>query len=471
MKRVLAILIALVMLVAFAAACGEKTTTNPPPAGNSESPQSSAPPPSQSVAPAPASPSGTQVDTASGQGAAGEATGESVPFPNANKDGTVNLDTIAHYDVNYDYSQNERYKVTYIAQDGGPLYQMSAVAYEHWAPLFNMDWFGFQNAGGDADMYMTLLQNSLDQGVRAFILDPDTTIVPTVKALMDQYPNAAWLTQMAAPRDGTSGPGIPIGGNMVNNYIGFDNYDAGIQVTQKILDWKKENLSNVPWDDIAMLCMQFSTSPPLEERVIGTRDLWNQTTGLPGNFFTADASTFGINFQGGLDAVGPVITTNTDYKYWLVNGLIDDFAMAASAVIDQQGLTDNSCVACFGGSGWISQMDAGQHDSFRYALFTAQNLYAEPIIGGVYSFLEGWATPENIWPSWVKWDDKGGDGHTFSNLRLPTVWLTPDTYKHYLAWTDMYAGANAFPNYPRDGIALDAYSPFVSEVPADFKAP
>lgn len=183
-------------------------------------------------------------------------------YPNANADGSINLDTIAHYDENYDYTQNEKIKCTYIAQDGGPLYQQSAAAYEHWAPLFNMEWAGFISSNGDADLYMTSLQNQLDQGVKAFILDPDNTIFPSVVDLMKDYPDTAWMSQMSAPRDGTSGDGIPNGGNMIHPYVGFDNYDAGIQVTTKLLQWKEENLPDVAWSDIAFLAMQFSTSPP-----------------------------------------------------------------------------------------------------------------------------------------------------------------------------------------------------------------
>jgi hypothetical protein len=148
-------------------------------------------------------------------------------------------------------------------------------------------------------------------------------------------------------------------------------------------------------------------------------------------------------------------------------GLIDDLAQAAAAVIDQQGLTDNSCVVTFGGSGLQMQWDQGQFDSFRYALFTAQNLYAEPIIGAVYAYLNGWATPDTIWPSWVKYDDHGGEGRSLPQLRLPTVWLEPDTYKHYLEWTDMYAKADAYP-YSQEGINIDDFTPFI-EVPADYK--
>jgi hypothetical protein len=217
--------------------------------------------------------------------------------------------------------------------------------------------------------------------------------------------------------------------------------------------------------------MEFSTSPPLHERVICAERAWRAETGTgDNNVFIADCVSGGINLQSGIDAIGPVISTHSEFKNWLIVGLIDDWALAAASVIDSQGLTDGSCVVTFGGSGLQMQWDAGQQDSFRYALFTAQNLYAEPILGAVYAYLNGWATPDNIWPSWVKWDDHGTGDHTYSQLRLPTVWLTYDNYKHYLEWTDMYAHAEAYP-YSQDGIALDAYSPFVDEVPADFKAP
>ena len=388
-------------------------------------------------------------------------------YPNAAADGTIDLNTIAHYDPDYDYTQNEKYKVCYIAQSGGPLYEQSAKAYEHWAPLYNMEWAGYISTNGDSDLYQTTLQNMLDQGVRAFILDPDNTIFNAVVKKMDEYPDAQWMSQMSAPRDGAEGEGVAFGGNMTHPYVGFDNYDAGIQVTKKILEWKEENYPDVPWSEFGMLCMQYSTSPPLEQRVTATRDLWIETTGSDANFFTADAATYGITLQGGIDAAGPVISVNSNIKYWLINGLIDDFAQAAASIIDQQGLTETTCIACFGGSGLQTQWDAGQEDSFRYALFTAQNLYAEPIIGAVYAYLNGWATPQSIWPKWINYNDCGKPGETYPQLRLPTVWLEPETYKHYLEWTDMYANATAY-DYPQDGITLDDYSPFVDLVPPEF---
>lgn len=390
------------------------------------------------------------------------------PYPHANPDGSINLDKIAHYDHEYDYTQNPRYKIAYLAHESGPLYQQSADAYEHWAPLFNCEWAGFLSAGGDSDLFLTNLQNMIDQGVTGFILDPDATIFPAVKALIEQYPDVHWMSQMAPPRDGASGEGVPVGGHLINPYVGFDNFDAGRQQTIKLIEWKKENYPDVPWEEIGFVAFDFSTSPALHERVIGAEEVWLAETGSLDNFFIADAVSSGINLQSGIDTVGPIISTK-DYKYWLVMGLIDDFAQAAASVLDQQGLTDTSCVVTFGGSGLQMQWDNGQQDAFRYALFTAQNLYAEPILGAVYAYLNGWATPDSIWPSWVKWDDHGTDGHTYSQLRLPTVWLKYETYKHYLEWTDMYAKADAYP-YSQEGISMDDYSPFI-DVPEEYKAP
>ncbi|NLB28740.1 MAG: hypothetical protein GX823_00705, partial [Clostridiales bacterium] len=442
MKKLLVIL--LVLALAFTLfACGDNGTP--------------------STTPTPDSGGSTTPDNSGGGGGGGGGGSDPVdpgdsgggsPYPNANPDGSINLDTIAHYDSNYDYTQNERVKSCYIAQDGGPLYQMSAVAYEHWSPLMNMDWVGFLSSNGDAVLYMDILQQQLDQGVKCFILDPDTTIVPAVVELMDKYPDAAWMTQMAAPRDGATGEGLPPGGNMVNSYVGHDNAQAGIDVSKKVIEWKEKNFPDVPWEEVGFLVVAFSTSPPLQERVDASRAVWLEKTGLPDNFFVADAATYGINYQGGLDAVSPVITTNTHIKYWIGNGLIDDFAQAAATVIDQMGLTDNSCIAAFGGSGAITQWDSGQDDSFRYALFTAQTLYGEPIIGGVYACLQGWATPDTLWPSWVKWDDHGADGHTYSKLMLPTVGLEYNECKDYLEWRDLYANATSF-NYPEQVVSID----------------
>lgn len=448
MKKVLALLLAVVMVIGLCA-CAAKDDGDTAPKTDKT----------------PATDTKKDAEPAGDDAVPPPATSGSA-YPNA-VDGKIDLNTIAHYDTNYDYSQNQKFKIAYLALESGPLYEQSAVAYEHWCPLFNCEWKGFVGTNGDSDLFLTTLETMISDGVNGFILDPDFTIFPAVLAVLEQHPEVQWMSQMSIPRDGDDDPSLPAGGNMIHPYVGFDHKDAGKQVAQRCVDWLKETYPDVPMSEVAFLAIDFSTSPQLHERVEGSKEVWLANGGSEENFIVADGVSNGLNLQGGLDTVSPVIATNSQYKYWLVNGLIDDMAQAAASVLAQQGLTETSCVADFGGSGLQIQWDGGQQDAYRYALFTAQTLYGEPIFGAVYAFLMGWATPDTIWPDWIKYDDHGVDGHMYAQLRLPTEWLEYETYQHYLEWTDLYTHADVY-NYPTEGVSIDDFTPFVSEVPAEY---
>ncbi len=119
-------------------------------------------------------------------------------YPNQNPDGTINLDKIAHFDADFDYANNAKHeKLAYLAASGTVLYQLSADAYEHWCPLFGLEWAGFFSSDGDSDLYLTNLQTQIDQGVKGFILDPDSTIFPAVLEILEQHPDVFWMSQMS----------------------------------------------------------------------------------------------------------------------------------------------------------------------------------------------------------------------------------------------------------------------------------
>ena len=390
-------------------------------------------------------------------------------FPNCNEDGSINLDTIAHFDSDFDYSTTEKVKVAYISQAGTVLYQQSADAYEHWAPLYNMEWAGFLSADGDSDMYLTDLQTMIDQGVTCFILDPDSTIFPAVINLLESNNsegNLFWMSQMSPPRDGETGDGVPTGGNLINNYVGFDNVESGRQVTRRLMQWLADTYPDADMNEVGFLMMEYSLSPPLMERHEGSLEVFLEAGGLEENYFFCDCVSTGMTMQGAMDAAGPIVSSNPQIKYWLCNGLFDDLAQGAASIIGQQNLEDTSAVCVFGGSALVQQWDAGEEDCFRFAVYTAQTLYAEPIIGALRAFASGWATPDSIWPSWVKGSDHGIGDHTYSQLLLPTESLEFDSYQHYLEWTDLYTHSDVY-DYPQDGITLDDFTPFV-EVPEGY---
>jgi len=152
------------------------------------------------------------------------------------------------------------------------------------------------------------------------------------------------------------------------------------------------------------------------------------------------------------------------------------------------------------------QWDQGQYSAARYALFTAQSLYGEPIINALWAFMAGWKTHEDIFDGWeVIWDkgDEFGktdetageafynapyikvdaDGHaseilaehSYAYMSLPTQWLSADSYKEYLEWTDLYAygeegrGSGGMYNYPEITASLSDYTSKLASVPAYYQ--
>ena len=344
MKKILSCILALVMVLALAACGGSGTPAATEGPAAPDAPASQAP---ATQAPATQAPAEGGDEPAPAPAAAGKA------YPNCNADGSINLDTIGHFDPEYDYSQNPRYKVCYVSTGSSPLSQEAARAYESWCAQMNMEWMGFSSSEGDNDLFMTLVQNQIDQNVEILILDPDNNIIPAVADLMDEHPECAWMSMMSPPRDTINGEGIPVGGNLVHPSVGFSHYDAGWQQMIKLFDWMKETYPDADWSEVGCLSMDYTLMPELHNRSVAAVDYWKQYAPAEAqdNIFIGDMAAAGFTLQSGIDVGGPIVSTHGNIKYWLVQGNVDDWAMGVTQVVEQAGLSDTSCVVSFGGAG------------------------------------------------------------------------------------------------------------------------
>ncbi|MCQ2405911.1 MAG: hypothetical protein MJ067_01665 [Oscillospiraceae bacterium] len=383
-----------------------------------------------------------------------------VATPHMNEDGSINLNDIANYDPNYDYSQNPKFKFAYLASSADVLYQQSADAYEIWCKQFNLEWAGFVSSNGDNEAYMNNLQTYIDKGVELFVLDPDSTIFPAVGELMEEYEDAGvvWMSQMSPPRDGENAMG-----NLINNHVGFDNYGMSYACGQKLIDWKNENCPEIPWSEMGVAAITYAIVPLLNERCQAVIDCFAENTDLNAEDVVAmDVAAAGFTMQGAMDVFAPVVSNNSDKKGWLVFGMIDDCAIGCASGIENVGLTATSCAISIGGAGLQTEFDAGHDTAYRYAYCTPNLIYAEPIIGAIYAIKMGWTDKEEIWPSWVQPNDHGADGHTYSMRGLPIWFLEKDMYKEFYEWTDSYCGCNYYP-YDKEGVtaAPDLYTALI----------
>jgi len=391
---------------------------------------------------------------------------------------------VAYFDSGFDYSSKESYKVAYLVpQASSFLYDEFDKAFASWAKRINVDYRGMIAAGSaDTEAFLSLVQTHIDQGFDGILIDGDGNTYMTILEKA-QEAGVAIMFCMGKPQD--YGYAYMYGdtylvGRFMWPYIGFDNTYAGSSMMKKLISWKNETWPDVPWEKVGVACVGYSGMGILFERVQGARMAWVEqnpdfgpylpgATDNPKNFFLADMSAAG-GFDAGTAAqlITQILTVPSDIEVWLMPCAVDDNAMGAAQAADLLGLTEKSCAACFGGSNLPVQWDAGIDNAWRYAEFTAQTIYAEPIICALWAMMSGQAEPEEIWPEWrVIWDKGdvfemtnekhaifqdasilklGDDGkpivleeHNFGQARLPTQWLEKETYKDYLAWTDLYA--------------------------------
>jgi ABC-type sugar transport system substrate-binding protein len=377
--------------------------------------------------------------------------------PNANSDGTTNLENVAFFDPEFDYvaaAGGEPFKVKYLTGFSGPLYENNDVGYTHWAPLMGIQYDGMWSSQSDSDLFLQQLQATIDQGYDGILLDPDTTTYPAILDILNKNPQVQWMTLMSPARD-LSVPEAP----MVHPSVSFDQVDCGREMTRKSIELAGELWPDVPLEKIGVIEVDFSTVQALHERQVGAYEEWVELTGLADNFITLDGASGGMDADTARNLVQPILSTNTNYDRWLIMAAFDDYAPGCAAAVDSLGMADVANVTTIGGTALVTQWDAGgDMPGYRTSYHISATMEIEPVLGALYAFMAGYATPENIWPQWVNVNDHGLENQSYASMLVPLFWITKDNYQQYFAWSDVYTGANEYPNYSKDGITRETYS-------------
>ncbi len=352
---------------------------------------------------------------------------------------------IGMYDPEYDYSANPTYKVQYVVLATQGLYEAFSDAFEHWATMMNIEYLGMQEYGGDKDAYLSNLP-TLATNADGLLVDPDSQMYTRVAEILDEQ-GCPWMGCMAAPRD-YEADGMPL----IHPFVGFDNYAVGTIFPPKLLEYKDKLWPDVPTEEFGFITVDFSVAFPLKQREMGALDTLKtlEPDMAENRYWVADTAINTFDVDTSSQVVSAILSQHPEIEYWLVFAEVDDMAKGAAAALDSIGLTDNSVVMTFGGTGLQIQWDAGVQDAWRAACYLPQTIYAEPIIGALYAFMNGDATAEDIWPNWVNVNDKGGPDHNYASRLLPYYWIEYDNYKAMIKWSDIYAGSNYFPDYPAE---------------------
>lgn len=235
MKKILALLLALLMTVSLLA-CGSKDSAG------SASPSSA---PSESKAPAsagsPASnaPSGAQYPKEAG-----------------------------YFDPEFDYTQFKEFKVSYLSSAPNFLTAEFDVAYADWAKRINVKYTGLWSpSSNSADEYLSGIQTFIDQGYDGLIFDPDIALYPRIVEIMSDS-GCKWVSGLGQARD-YSGDN-----RLYQPTVGFDFIQDGVDLMDKLVEWKEETWPNVPWEKVGVIHVDLALAPEVHQRQLGSEMEW-----------------------------------------------------------------------------------------------------------------------------------------------------------------------------------------------------
>jgi hypothetical protein len=246
---------------------------------------------------------------------------------------------------------------------------------------------------------------------------------------------------------------------LIHPYVGFSHVEFGRKLGVKLLDYAKTNWPDATLDQIGFIGVDMSTSFPLHQRVEGGQIAWADAGGSPDNFFIADVGG-DMTTQAAQNVVESKIALESQLEYWLIIGVIEDFADgAANAVDNVLGNADDACIATVGGKKLSIKWDEGIESSWRYVLDTPTQVYAEPIFFALYAFVSEQAAPDTIWPSWIDHNPMLVPmfGDKYAQLVIPAYFQEQASYKQLLTWANLYTRSNIYP-YSEPGVTIDSFS-------------
>jgi ABC-type sugar transport system substrate-binding protein len=359
-----------------------------------------------------------------GQGevlASGNAGGETTDYSGKNY--------YTFFDNTFDYDANERYSVAYIVLITDVLYEAFSNAFTLWAERYNCD-YQFVNCGGDTNLFMNTMNTLVANGADGLFLDPNAQDLPRVTEYAQELVGDSWMSVMTFPHD--------YDGNYNHPFVGFDNFQLGVQQAQFVIDYAKENYEGFDIEKAMFVGMDFTVSPQLTERVQGMKAYFlEQFPGREDKFLALDttAQATPMAESSAYDLLSTTITMNDGVEYYLIGGNIDTWAIGAARALEQFGLDDKAAIVVCGGNALISEWDSGITSAWKGAIYTPQLIYAEPIFGAVYYMINGWCTAKDLWPDYVT-DNTNGYGA----LLLNSVAITQENYQEFLEWVDWHSG-------------------------------
>ncbi|MBR3586527.1 MAG: substrate-binding domain-containing protein [Oscillospiraceae bacterium] len=417
MKKVVALLLALVMVFALVA-CGGGTPAD----------------------------SGKDATPADSGGNDGGNSGKDTPAPDSGDSGDSgapehDLTAAGGFGfwqnvADYDFSKEERHKIGLISYSWDQMLQTIADNFSVWAEKMNCD-FMYCDSDSNAETLINNIELYASQGCEGLIINSFSTYVDTVIDLCDELGIPWWSMSEPMVQQST--------GKLMAPYAQCNDYQWGYDVATKVAEYVKEAWGDFDTSKTRVLAVSLTTLTVFVERSDGFEAAITEK--LPGcQFELCDGlSEGGISAEVGYSIASTRATANPDVEHWIYLDVMGYFAPGINTFIDEQKWVDKAVIGSVGGDVHISMLEKGTEGAWKVNLYSDYSICISAPWFGTYALVAGWGTKEDIWA------DVKPEGATYSHIDCAYVNMTSENYKDYFAFVDQYQGLNHHPDYEWSG--------------------
>jgi len=401
MKKLIAVILALVMVLAVFTACSSGGS-NDSPAPSSAAPEASSEPPVSTEPVAPPASSSKPANTIH--------TGSGVGF----------------YSDDADWFGRPAYKFAYVCYGWTFLNELFGSAFTDWGKRVNFE-FTTYDAQMDMNNFFAACESYAGMGYEGIFIDPD----PVVARRVIEYCDELGLCYMPVLN--------PLVDNDTRVYLGpavnLDSYYMGEIQTQWFFDNYKNYWPDVNLEDIGFLYLFTASNENFRVSMEGSRDVYQKNAPelLSKCFLEGDMMGYDLNAQAGLEYCSTVITSHSEFKYWFITSCLEDIGQGGARAAEDLNIESNVIVLTNGVNWLIQDWDNGYEGCWVGGVHFGTAIWAEPMACGLIALVEGRATYETLWGT-----EFVEEGQSFPCYPTPTKIVLKDTYKAYLQELDDY---------------------------------
>ena len=282
--------------------------------------------------------------------------------------------------------------------------------------------YGFNYIGADDDdynNYIIMLETYCDQDVDGFVLNTSEEIALRAYEVIKEAGIPA-VFESTAIRDEN--------GVLQTAGVELNGYGCGAECGKWLGENYKEYFGDVDPKEMGFMSVTYSTVYNFGLRVDGAKDkVMEFVPEIPaGNYYVADQVAQGtIGAEQAYNEVAPIISAHPEIKYWLMMTAMDDWGSGVARAAEEYQMDDKILVATPGGHLLVSEWDAGYRGCWAATSYYEAYNFAVIAIEGLLEHYNNGTPIEELWPEWHE------EGSNYSCVKITGVVVTADNYLEY----------------------------------------